>query len=211
MRATPAQTDRLTALFRQHSHRVYAYARRHTDQAAAQDVVAEVFLVAWRRLDRVPEPDDQSLPWLLAVARNLLANHRRSLTRQARLQAELAATREAAAISPGADNVVADREAMLAALARLTDGEREAVLLTAWDGLGAQAAATVAGCSARAFTVRLHRARRRLGRELAAPDDPALSVTPAARVTSAAPATSATPATSTKPGPTHLDPALETR
>ena len=53
---------------------------------------------------------------------------------------------------------------MLAALGELTELEREALLLIAWDGLSNGAAAAVAGCSVRAFEVRLSRARARLTR-----------------------------------------------
>ena len=48
---TEADEARLTALFQAHSRRVYAYAARHTDSETAKDVVAEVFLTTWRRLD----------------------------------------------------------------------------------------------------------------------------------------------------------------
>ncbi len=62
----------------------------------------------------------------------------------------------------GHDVGVAEREALLRALARLSPAEREALLLVGWDGLDARAAATVAGCTVTAFRMRLSRARRRL-------------------------------------------------
>jgi RNA polymerase sigma-70 factor (ECF subfamily) len=61
--------------------------------------------------------------------------------------------------------------ALFEALARLPGHEREALLLTAWDGLRPRAAADVAGCSPATFRVRLHRARRRVARELERPDE----------------------------------------
>jgi RNA polymerase sigma-70 factor (ECF subfamily) len=67
----------------------------------------------------------------------------------------------------GADESVIDRHTFLAALATLTFAEREALLLVAWDGLSRADAATVAGCSQRAFEVRLSRARARLTRSVA--------------------------------------------
>jgi RNA polymerase sigma-70 factor (ECF subfamily) len=158
-----ADTARLTELFQRHSRRVYAYARRHVDETHCDDVVSETFLVAWRRPEHVP---DEPLPWLIGVARNVIANHRRSSHRADRLW--LSAVREGwTATSPSADTAIVERESMIAALSECSEAEREALLLTAWDGLTAEQAALVAGCSARAFTVRLHRARSRLRTSLA--------------------------------------------
>ncbi len=75
---------RLEALYAEHAAAVHAYARRRTDPASAEDLVAETFLVAWRRLDRVPA---DALPWLYATAGRLLANHRRGEARRAALVA----------------------------------------------------------------------------------------------------------------------------
>ena len=64
-------------MFDEHHPRVLRYAlRRCTSAEAAEDAAAEVFLVAWRRVDEVP-PD--SLPWLFATARRVIANQRRGL------------------------------------------------------------------------------------------------------------------------------------
>ena len=142
---------------------MYAYARRHTDAASADDVVAETFIIAWRRLSDVPA---DALPWLLVVARNTMANLRRAHARGQRLADELAALHRLAAHAPAVEHEVVDRDRTLAALAALTSLEREAVLLIAWDGLAPRDAARVADCTERAFNVRLHRARRRLAREL---------------------------------------------
>jgi RNA polymerase sigma-70 factor (ECF subfamily) len=161
-----ADEGRLRAAFEQHSTRVLAYALRHTDPATAHDVVADVFLVAWRRIDDMP---DEPLPWLLVVARNFLHNRRRSATRQQRLADKIGRLEEAARTAPGAEETAVERASVLAVLGELSDAEREALLLVAWDGLAPAAAAVVAGCSHHAFEVRLHRARARLRRLL--PDD----------------------------------------
>lgn len=128
------------------------------DHHAAQEVVSESFMVAWRRPPEVP---DHALPWLLVVARNTMSNHRRSDVRRAAL-AEMARIEQLAVSAPGADIAVTDRAEVLAALAALTATERESLLLTAWDGLSAAEAARVMGCSVQAMHVRLFRARRRL-------------------------------------------------
>ncbi|MBU2668925.1 RNA polymerase sigma factor [Actinoplanes bogorensis] len=147
---------RFVRLWRECAPRVLAYARRHVDPETAQDVVAETFLVAWRRAGRVPA---DPLPWLLVVARNTIANMRRSGLRQERLAGQLELV---AAPAEPADVLATERADVLDRLAALTAREREALLLVAWDGLTAAQAAKVAGCSLPAFHVRLFRARKRL-------------------------------------------------
>ena len=141
--------------------RVFAYARRHCDAAGAQDVVADTFMVAWRKhAELPPEP----LPWLLVVARNTISSRRRRERRQGALVDSLAGIERLAGPAVGADQSVVERDALVGALGELTDLEREALLLVAWDGLTNAQAARVAGCSQRAFEVRLSRARARLTR-----------------------------------------------
>ena len=167
MEGTQRTADGFETVFTELSPRVYAYARRQCDTATAQDVVADTFLVAWRRWSEVPDP---ALPWLLVVARNTLANRARAAARRHRLASTVARLASVAGAASGADADVLEREAVLAALAALSELEREAVLLVAWDGLSNQQAADVAGCTTRAFEVRLSRARSRLARSLNAAD-----------------------------------------
>lgn len=148
-------------MFTDLSPRVFAYVRRQCATALAQDVVSETFLVAWRRRADVPS---DPLPWLLVVARNLIANKRRGEVRRDQLTEVVTRLAQVAGPGAGADHEVIERDAMLTALAELTELEREAVLLVAWDGLTNRGAAQVAGCSVRAFEVRLSRARARLAR-----------------------------------------------
>jgi RNA polymerase sigma factor (sigma-70 family) len=150
---------RFDALWAAYAGNVLAYARRHVDWTAAQEVVSDTFLIAWRRLENVPE---EPLPWLLVVARNTIRNQQRSNNRRQAMQFELEQLERLAAPAPGADIAVTDRSEVLAGLASLTSQEREAILLIAWDGLKPADAARVAGCSTATFQVRLHRARRRL-------------------------------------------------
>ena len=139
--------DRFDRLYRDHAEAVRAYARRRAP-SIAEDVAAETFLVCWRKLDDVPR---QALPWLYAVARNVLANERR---RQERLEpAERIDVAEPALPS---DPVLA------AAFARLSDDDREILCLVAWEGLGFGDVSAALGCSRVACRVRFHRARRRL-------------------------------------------------
>ena len=160
----PTRADRFEGLFREHYPLVRAYALRRAAPDAAQDVVADTFLVAWRRLDDLPH---DPLPWLYATARKVLANQRRTASRSNALAERIAAAGSAASSGDAADSV-ADAELVRLALARLSDRSREALMLVAWEGLSGARAAWAAGCSTAAFAVRLHRARARLANELEA-------------------------------------------
>ncbi|HXB66459.1 MAG TPA: RNA polymerase sigma factor [Solirubrobacteraceae bacterium] len=154
--------ERFELLFERHHPDVVAYVVRRAPRAAVEDVVSDTFLVAWRALDGVPQ---EPLPWLYGVARRTLANHRRGRRRSDALSARLMYT----ATPPLEQDVLGEgvapplREALLA----LSEREREAVLLVAWEGLSPAQAASALGCSGAAFRVRLHRARGRLAQLLA--------------------------------------------
>jgi RNA polymerase sigma-70 factor, ECF subfamily len=148
------ESGRVEQLYVRHASAVMAYALRRTDRATAEEVVSEVFLLAWRRRDAV---GDDELAWLLGVARRVLANARRGGLRQVALQQRIAAQPpEWAPVAPERDWPV------LRALARLSERDREAILLVAWDELDAGRAARVLGLRQRTFEARLYRARRRL-------------------------------------------------
>jgi DNA-directed RNA polymerase specialized sigma24 family protein len=89
----PARGERFEGLFRENYPLVRAYALRRAAPEAAQDVVADTFLVAWRRLEDVP---DDALPWLYGIARRVLANQRRSADRSAALERRVAGCSRAA-------------------------------------------------------------------------------------------------------------------
>ena len=156
--------QRFTLLYDQHHPRVLAYARSRATREVAEEVASATFLVAWERLDRLPDP---ALPWLLAVARNLIRKHYAQAGRQQATVAVLAALAATDASEGDVAEVVVERAAMLRALASLPALDQEALTLVAWHGLTAGEAATVLGCSRAAFFVRLHRARRRLETALA--------------------------------------------
>ena len=146
--------ERFDALYRAHAGAVLSYARRRATAAMAEDIVAEVFLVAWRRLAEVPS---SPRPWLLGVARRTLANQRRSGVRQHAVRERLASDQAFPTLE--ADGI--DRP-VLRALAQLRENDRELLLLLAWEGLTTSEAAEVLGIRPRTLSVRLHRARRQL-------------------------------------------------
>jgi RNA polymerase sigma-70 factor (ECF subfamily) len=173
---------RFELLYAKHAPAVKAYVMRRADSSMADDVVAEVFVVCWRRFDEVPV---DPLPWLLGVARRVLSTQRRGERRRGALHDRLVQTSGAAHFeapgdfaaepgeSPGAtarsqDGALAGMAdaALAGALARLSESDRELLLLVAWDGLSPAEAAGVLGVKSGTARVRLLRARRRLAQAL---------------------------------------------
>jgi RNA polymerase sigma-70 factor (ECF subfamily) len=136
-------------LFATHYWAVRSYVLRRAPSAAVEDVVAETFLVAWRRPDAVR---DDPLPWLFGVARRVLANQHRADRRRGALTARLQslAGRPTLGWEPPAEMSAG----LAAAMAELSAREREALLLVAWEGLEPGRAAQAAGCTPAAFRVR---------------------------------------------------------
>ncbi|GAA4964941.1 RNA polymerase sigma factor [Kineococcus glutinatus] len=132
--------------------------------ADAADLLAQVYLVAWRRRDVLP-PADQQRPWLYGIARLVLAEHHRRTPAHLPLD-EVAQHGGGPGAVGGGDDVPggsARAVALHRALAELGEVDRELLLLTVWDGLTGSEAARALGISSGAARVRLHRARRRLG------------------------------------------------
>lgn len=161
--------ERFTALYELTNERIAAYAlRRSSTPEDAADLVAETYLVAWRRIDIVPSEHD-GLLWLYVTARQLLANRSRRTQREGVLIGRLADELRTARQDP-------HDEATLTALGRLMTlpaDQREILMLAGWEGLGARDIGRVLGCSPTAARVRLHRARSRLKTESAAYDSAA--------------------------------------
>lgn len=149
-------------MFQAHERRVLAYAlRRTSSEADAEDAAAETFTIAWRKIEQVP---GDALPWLLAVARRVIANQRRGSRRRAWLSWKLERQSTPEPISlPEGDPT--DGPA-LAALARLRPDDQELLRLVAWDDLDQRRIGQVLGISPNAVAIRLHRARRRFRDEL---------------------------------------------
>jgi RNA polymerase sigma-70 factor (ECF subfamily) len=148
---------------------VYAYAARRVAAGAASEIAAETFLIAWRRLDVVPA---EPLPWLYGVARNVVLRHRATVARQGQVEAAVAHER----VAPADGSPDGGDPRLWEAWEQLRDGDREVLALVAWEELSVAQAARVLGCPAPVFSVRLHRAKRRLAQLLASPSNiPALA------------------------------------
>jgi RNA polymerase sigma-70 factor (ECF subfamily) len=144
-------------LFRASRGPLLGYLSRRAPEADAADLLAEVYLVAWRRRTELPAGNEQRL-WLFGVARRLLAEHHRIAVRRFRAEEEADTARP--------DDSTDDHRdaAVLAALDSLSELDRELVTLTTWEGLSPAEAARVVGITAGTARVRLHRARVRLAR-----------------------------------------------
>ena len=161
------------------------YARVHADlwryclrrvwpQEDAEDLMADVLAVVWRKLEEVPEaPSDR--PYVFAIARNHVRDRRRRTARRDRIL-QLAAAREErdtevawATGHPGGDDPAeaGQLDAVRDAFAKLSDNDAEVLRLAIWDELPHRDIARVLGISEGAVAVRLHRARRRLRRHMA--------------------------------------------
>lgn len=147
----------LETMWHDHAGKVYAYAARRVGRDAADDVVADTFVVAWR--NRTTRPS-RELPWRYGVARRVITDRRRAGERFAGLVDRMAIHER-----PGAADA-SERVAALAALERLGDEDREILLLSAWEGLGSADAAGALGITAPSYRMRLSRARRRLLRAM---------------------------------------------
>ena len=151
-------------LYHENFDALLGYALRRTARPEdAADVVADTFLVAWRRQRDVP-PGEQARLWLYGVARRTLANQRRGDARRTHLGERLGA--ELALVVPDLADDVTTHHLLRQALDQLPDRDREVLQLSEWEGLQPREIAVVLGTSAVAARARLSRARSRLRREL---------------------------------------------
>jgi RNA polymerase sigma-70 factor (ECF subfamily) len=157
-----AAETRFRRLYEENYENLLAYVlRRWPDASEARDIVADTFLVLWRRLDDAPS--DVEIPlWLYGVAKRVLSNHHRTRQRRERLAAQFA---QIAATTSEAEEQSDQRiqtRSVLEGLARLPEQDREILMLAAWESLSTAEIASVLECSENAATLRLHRARKRL-------------------------------------------------
>lgn len=163
--STPNAEQRYRAVFDRYHRDIYAYFKRRIDADSAKDCTAETFLVAWRRIDTVPE--DDALQWLYRVARNVLRNQYRAKRRSHSLAARLRGNGGNPVASP--EVIVVRREEdeeALEALRRLSAQDQEILLLAVWEELPYSEIAEILGCTPHAASQRLYRASQRLAKQL---------------------------------------------
>ena len=148
---------RFEAAFDAYRADIVAYCSwRASSPSDAQDAVADVFLIAWRRAADLPEGDSARV-WLYATARRVISNQRRSQRRRAALHERLA--REP--VAPPRSEAGEENALVHAALRRLGARDREVLLLAEWEGLAPAEIAAVLGCLTVTVRGRPHRARHR--------------------------------------------------
>ncbi len=140
---------------------VLRFVQRRCHPTHAEDIAAEVYLVAWRRYADLPADHGERRAWLFGAARKILANARRSEDRRAALGVRLQDAHDG--VAPGAHpDLVAARLDLARAWPRLSAEHQEALALAFWDELTSAQAGAVLGISATAYRIRLSRARRAL-------------------------------------------------
>ncbi|MEO9323008.1 sigma-70 family RNA polymerase sigma factor [Nocardioides sp. C4-1] len=154
---SPARRERFEAIAADVVDPLRRFLVRRTDAATADDVLADVLLVCWRRVDDVPA---DPLPWAYGVARRCLANHERGQRRQRRVAGRVATLDPPAETVPAADDDAG--AAVRDALATLPERDAELLRLWAWEQLTPAEIAVVLDITANAASIRLHRARAKL-------------------------------------------------
>jgi RNA polymerase sigma-70 factor (ECF subfamily) len=182
-----AEPERFEAIFRRYFGQIHQYLAARVGGRVADDLAAEVFTIAFAQRQRYDLARECARPWLYGIATNLAGTHRRQEQRRYRALAR-AGTQ---GVAPSDEDLVADRvsaaaawPALAAALARLSRGDRDVLLLVALAGLGNQEVAQSLGIPDGTVRSRLSRARTRLRASLgdtnpAGIDDPADILRPA--------------------------------
>lgn len=165
-----AQPERFAALFDRHAPHIHRYLARRVGAHAADDLVAETFLAAFRKRRDYDPGHPDARPWLYGIATNLIGQHHREQRRQYHLRQ---AAGPAPAIPDLAERAVvqltaqATRSALAEAVAGLTDKDRDVLLLIAWEDLSYDEVARALGIPLGTVRSRLHRARLKLREALA--------------------------------------------
>ena len=163
--ASFTEPDRFAPLFDRHAPHIHRYLARRVGRQAADDLVAETFLVAFRKRAGYDARFSDARPWLYGIATNLIAQHRREEARQLRL-------RQASGPDPvqhdhaerAAQDVTAQsiRAPLAEALARLARPDRDVLLLIAWEQLSYDEVARALSIPVGTVRSRLHRARTKI-------------------------------------------------
>ncbi len=171
--ASRDEPERFAELFDRHAARIHRYVARRLGRDAAGDIVAETFLVAFGKRDRYDPAVAGARPWLFGIATNLIGQHRRDEVRRYRLQLALPA--EPVEESP-ADRVAAGvsaqavRRPLAEAVGALSPGDRDVLLLIAWEQFSYDEVAAALGIPVGTVRSRLNRARSRVRAALGGSD-----------------------------------------
>ena len=173
MTQAPSSDAAFRVVFDEHHDAVHLFCLRRLGVDDGNDATAEVFLVAWRRMDAMPEKGE-TLPWLYGVARNVVRNQVRTRQRKVRLVSRLSS--HSPEVSDAAETVVVQNTEsveVIDAMAGLRPAEQEVLRLKAWEELSNEQIGAILGMSDRAVEGRYARALKKLARRL--PKDPVVS------------------------------------
>ena len=152
-------------MYEAHHKQVLAYCLRRS-RSDGWDAAADTFAVAWTRIDVAPDGEG-ALPWLYTIARKVLANVHRKRASATRLEARIGGLARSSPVEPDIQVVQRSEEQRLVeAVNRLRPDDREVLRLVAWEELSHSQIAEMLGISASAVGQRIHRAIKRLRREL---------------------------------------------
>lgn len=165
MSGVPSADARFKALFNAHHRNIHAYCLRRLPTDDANEAASEVFLVAWRRFEKIPE--SEQLMWLYGVARNVVRNLQRSARRQIRLSAKANSVAPTPQDGPEIQVIRSEEhEEVAMAMETLKEPDRELLQLKVWEGLSNDQVATVLGITKRAVEGRYTRALSKLSKQL---------------------------------------------
>ncbi|MEV4751047.1 RNA polymerase sigma factor [Streptosporangium sp. NPDC049248] len=156
--------EQFAVLFDRYAHQIHHYVARRLSTQAADDITAETFLAAFRRRDSYNLARPLARPWLYGIATTLVARHRRD---EERFLRALSRTGVDPLPEPMADTVLSrvaaqEEERRIAkALAGLSRGDRDVLLLVAWGDLSYEEVAQALGVPVGTVRSRLHRARKK--------------------------------------------------
>ena len=163
------EPEHFTVLFRRHAPHIQRYVARRLGPDAAEDIVAETFLLAFRQRDSYDCGRADARPWLYGIATNLIGRHRRAEIRLYRALARTGADPVTEAFTDRVDDRVSAGAAgrrLAAGLARLPEQLRDTLLLVTWGDLTYEQAAGALGVPAGTVRSRVSRARGKLRRAL---------------------------------------------
>ena len=166
----PSSDTRFRRIYEDHYADIRSYCLRRLSVEEANDAAAEIFIVAWRKIDEVPQGAEARL-WLFAVARNTVAHQYRSRSQTSRRRSKLEQTAVRSPAGASAEDVVVRRsqdQAVLEALGRMKPDDQELVRLKMWEELSHAEIGEVFGISAHAVDMRMQRVGKRLARLLSA-------------------------------------------
>ncbi|AIY02837.1 RNA polymerase sigma (70) factor [Arthrobacter sp. PAMC 25486] len=163
IRSSGESPHAFTALYDKFARMIYRYAARRAGESAAEDVMAETFLVAFERRDSFDHAWEDARPWLFGIATNLLRKHHRTEAKVLKIMAK-ASGREGYADSTERIaeqlDAAAATSSLAGALRKLSAGDRECILLYAWAELSYEGIAAATKVPIGTVRSRLNRARR---------------------------------------------------